>query len=105
MFSSFGSGLATIFVALGVFVFAEARFGRAALVTAKEQDRLYFLESLREAKACNELDWAGLFSLNSVTHTGPQSETDIENQRLQVAELSSQLRIALYNDEYMQYSR
>lgn len=105
MFSNLGWGLAAVVAALGVFAFAEARFGKAALVTSKEQDRRYFLESLRQAQACNELDWAGLFSHNGVTHTGASSDADILDTRRRVAQLSAQLRSALYNDEYFAYSR
>jgi hypothetical protein len=97
-------GGALIAGAVGLFVLADARFGKPALDTAKEQDRRYFLQSIRAALACNELDWAGLFSHNDVTQPGPQSDEDIEQSKLRVAELSAQLRSALYNDEYMAYS-
>jgi hypothetical protein len=97
-------GIAFIIAGLGLFAFAESRFGTRALVTAKEQDRRYFLESLRSARACNELGWAGLFSYNGVTQPGPQSNADIECTRMQIAQLTDQLRTALYNDEYMSYS-
>lgn len=93
-----------IAAAAGVFVLAEARFGKPALEVAKEQDRRYFLKCIRAARACNELDWSGLFTYNDVTHPGPQTDADIEQTRIRVAELSAQLRRALYNDEYMQYS-
>lgn len=104
MFSKFVWGVATVVAALGVFAFAEARFGKAALATSKEQDRRYFLESLRQAQACNELDWAGLFSHNGVTHPGAQSDADVLDTRHCVSALSAQLRSALYNDEYFAYS-
>lgn len=97
-------GGALIAGAVGLFVLADARFGKQAIDTAKEQDRRYFLQSIRAARACNELDWAGLFSHNGVTRPGPQSDEDIEQSKLRVAELSAQLRSALYNDEYMAYS-
>jgi hypothetical protein len=97
------AGLAVAAVAL--FIFAEARFGKPALVTAKEQDRRYFLESIRAARACNELDWSGLFTYHGATRPGPQSEADIERTDQRVAELARQLRAALYNDEFMQYTR
>jgi hypothetical protein len=97
-------GCALIAGAVGLFVLADAKFGKPALITAKEQDRRYFLQSLRAARACNELDWAGLFSHNGVTQPGPQRDEDIEQSKRRVAELSAQLRSALYNDEYMEYS-
>ncbi len=97
-------GAAVIAVAIGLFILAEARYGKPALDAAKEQDRRYFLQCIRAAQACNELDWSGLFSYNGVTEPGPQSDAAIEQTRLRIAELSAQLRCALYNDEYMQYS-
>lgn len=97
-------GAVLIAAAVGLFVLAEVRFGKPALEAAKEQDRRYFLECIRAARACNELDWSGLFSYNGVTQPGPQSDAAIEQTRLRIAALSAQLRNALYNDEYMQYS-
>lgn len=97
-------GVALIVAALGVFVLADVKFGTPALITAKEQDRRYFLESLRSARGCNELDWAGLFSYNDVTKSGPQSDADIEHTKGRIAEMTEQLRNALYNDEYMEYT-
>ena len=97
-------GAVLIAAAVGIFVLAEVRYGKPALEAAKEQDRRYFLECIRAARACNELDWSGLFSYNGVTQPGPQSDAAIEQTRLRIAALSAQLRNALYNDEYMQYS-
>lgn len=97
------AGLAVAAVAF--FMFAEARFGKPALVTAKEQDRRYFLESIRAARACNELDWSGLFTYHGASHPGPQSDADLDRADQRIAELSGQLRTALYNDEFMQYTR
>ena len=97
-------GGAVIAAAVGLFILAEARYGKPALDAAKEQDRRYFLQCIRTARACNELDWSGLFSYYGVTQPGPQSDAAIEQTRQRIAELSAQLRCALYNDEYMQYS-
>jgi hypothetical protein len=97
-------GAAFIAGAVGSFVLAEALFGKPALEIAKEQDRRYFLQCIRSARGCNELDWSGLFTYNGTTQPGPQSNAALEQTRLRVAELSSQLRTASYNDEYMQYS-
>jgi hypothetical protein len=104
LFASVGWGLALMGGAVGLFVLAESRFGRPALEAAKEQDRRYFLASLRAARACNELDWSGLFAYDEVTQLGPQSDAALEQTKSRIAELTSQLRNALYNDEYMQYS-
>ncbi|MEB2319628.1 MAG: hypothetical protein OZ935_13315 [Pseudomonadota bacterium] len=97
-------GTALIATAVGLFILAEARYGIAALDAAKEQDRRYFLQCIRTARGCNELDWSGLFTYNGVTQPGTQSDAAIERTRLRIAELSAQLRRALYNDEYMHYS-
>lgn len=104
VFGSAPWGGAVIAAAVGLFILAEVRYGKPALDAAKEQDRHYFLQCIRTAQACNELDWSGLFSYNGVTRPGPQSDVAIEQTRLRIAELSAQLRCALYNDEYMQYS-
>ena len=104
MFGTPGWGVSLILVALVLFVLAQCRFGKPALLAAKEQDRRYFLESLRLARGCNELDWAGLFSYNGITSLGPQSDAGIERTGRRIADLTGQLRSALYNDEYMQIS-
>jgi hypothetical protein len=101
---AWGYGVAAGFGAVALFLFAEAKFGRPALDAAKAQDRQYFLACLRSARACNELDWCGLFSYNGVTQPGPQSDEDEARTHARIAELTSQLRNALYNDEYLQYS-
>lgn len=97
-------GAVLVAAAVGLFVLAEVRYGKPALDAAKEQDRRYFLDCIRASRACNELDWSGLFSYNGITQPGPQSDEAIEQTRLRIAALSSQLRNALYNDQYMQYS-
>jgi len=104
LFGSAQWGAVLIAAAVVLFVLAEVRYGKPALDAAKEQDRRYFLDCIRAARACNELDWSGLFSYNGVTQPGPQSDAAIEQTRLRIAELSAQLRNALYSDEYMQYS-
>ena len=90
--------------ALALFLLAEYVGFHPAIETYKQQERCYFLESIRAARACNELDWAGLFSHNGVTKPGPQSDEAIRQSQLRVTELTQQLRAALYNDEYMSYS-
>jgi len=47
-------GAVLIATAVGLFVLAEVRYGKPALDAAKEQDRRYFLECIRTARACNE---------------------------------------------------
>lgn len=92
-------------VAVGaIILFADSRPLRKALLLSKEQDRKYFLSSIRTANACNELDWAGLFSYNQASKTGPQSDADLARLEAEVGDLTSRLRAALYNDEHFQYS-
>jgi len=92
-------------VACGACIlFADSKLFRTALVLSKEQDRRYFLSSIRTANACNELDWAGLFSYNHASKTGPHSDADLARLNTEVGELTGKLRAALYNDEYFQYS-
>lgn len=102
--SQTGTSIALLVVAFGFLLFVENRFFAQAIRISKFQDRDYFLQSLRTAKACNELDWAGLFSYNGVAKPGPQSDNDIERVAEEVGRLSSDLRNAIYNDEYFQYT-
>jgi len=99
-----GPALGLAGLGVGAFVLAELKFGKPAIEAAKEQDRRYFLECLRAARGCNELDWCGLFAFNGEIRPGPQSDEDLEQARLRVADLTGQLRSALYNDEYRSYS-
>ena len=96
---------AVILVAgVGLILLADSKFLLKALLLSKEQDRKYFLSSIRAAKACNELDWAGLFTYNGVTKPGPQSDADLASTDMAIGLLSADLRAALYNDEFFQYS-
>lgn len=99
--------VATIVILLAcvaLLFFAEGKFLVKAILLSKEQDRKYFLSSVRAAKACNELDWAGLFTYNGVARPGPQSDADLERIDQEIGRLSGELRAALYNDEFFQYS-
>lgn len=92
-------------VAVGACIlFADSKLLRKALLLSKEQDRKYFFSSIRAANACNELDWAGLFSYNQASKTGPHSDADLARLNAEVGDLTGRLRTALYNDEYFQYS-
>jgi hypothetical protein len=99
-----GVGLGFLGAAGACVLLADAKLFRTALLLSKEQDRKYFLSSIRAANACNELDWAGLFSHNKASRTGPLSDEDEALLYAQVAELTERLRAALYNDEHFQYS-
>lgn len=99
-----GTGVGFLAVAGACVLLADAKCFRKAVLTSKEQDRKYFLSSIRAANACNELDWAGLFSHNNASKSGPLSDEDEALLAAQGAELTEKLRVALYNDEYLQYS-
>lgn len=90
--------------AIAVIYFADSKFLRDAILLSKEQDRKYFLSSIRMARACNELDWAGLFTYHKATKSGSHSDADLARVQDAIGELTSNLRSALYNDEYFQYS-
>ena len=97
-------GIGSLVVAGACILFADGKLLRKALLLSKEQDRKYFLSSIRAAKACNEFDWAGLFSYNQATKTGPHSDSDLARLDVEIGDLTNRLRAALYNDEYFQYS-
>lgn len=101
------TGVATGFLGASVacVLLADAKLLRKALLLSKEQDRKYFLSSIRAARACNELNWAGLFSYyNGVSKTGTLSDENEARLHVEVGDLTENLRAALYNDEYFQYS-
>lgn len=99
-----GVGIGFLVAGGACILFADSKLLRKALLLSKEQDRRYFLSSIRAANACNELDWAGLFSYNQASKTGPHSDADLALLYAEVGELTGRLRAALYNDEYFQYS-
>jgi hypothetical protein len=85
------------------YYYANKKLLVKAIETYKEQDRRYFLESIRTAKGCNELDWSGLFAYYDGQHDGPQSDKDLENTDRQVRQITQNLKDALYNDEDSRY--
>lgn len=96
--------LPLLMFAIALVVAADIYGFRRAILLSKEQDRRYFLASIRSARACNELDWAGLFAYSKSTILGPQSDADIARAEEATAAISDSLRVALYNDEFFQYS-
>jgi hypothetical protein len=102
--SQTAAAIGSLAVAAAFVGYADIRLFRKVMLLSKQQDRKYFLESIRAAKACNELDWAGLFAYNSALKSGPLSDSDLAQVDAEVGKLSTQLRAALYNDEYFQYS-
>ena len=99
-----GIGAGFLGAAVACVLLGETKLFRKALLLSKEQDRKYFLSSIRAAKACNELDWAGLFSYNYASKTETLSDADEARLYAEVGDLTEKLRAALYNDEYFQYS-
>ena len=93
-----------LFLMLPCYYFANSKFIVQALLKYKEQDRRYFLESLRSAKGCNELDWAGFYAYYDGHHLGSQSKEDEENSKIQIEKITQNFRDALYNDEYFNYT-
>ena len=103
--SQTGIGIGFRGAAVACVLLADAKlFHNKAHQLSKEQDRKYFLSSVRAAKACNELDWAGLFSYNKASKSGGLSDADDARLTDEVGDLTERLRAALYNDEYFQYS-
>lgn len=99
-----GFGAGFLGAAGACVLLGDTKLLRKALLLSKEQDRKYFLSSIRAAKACNELDWAGLFSYNQASKTGALSDADEARLYAEVGDLTEKLRAALYNDEFFQYS-
>lgn len=71
-----------------------------ALLANKEQDRRYFLQSIRLARNCTELEWSGFFSYYEGFKEGffddQQKKIHEENRD----KISRNFRNALYNDEF-----
>lgn len=95
-----------VLIALSIlcYHFSITKLMMGAVKIYKDQDRKYFLSSIRNAKACNELDWSGLFSFYEGFHLGGQSDEDLKNTDKRIKEITKNLRSALYNDEYFNYS-
>lgn len=108
LFAVFGGqtsiAIGILVVSVALVLIADSRFLKKAILVSKEQDRKFFLSSIRAAKACNELDWAGLFAYNEVSKSGTQSDADLALTNAEIGRLTAQLRAALYNDEFFEYS-
>lgn len=99
------TAVAWVLLACGLLLGANFLLILPAIELFKQQDRRYFLESIRVARSCNELDWAGMFAYTGASMRGPQSEEALNQASSRTAEMTSQLRTALYNDEFMAYSK
>jgi len=98
----FGSLLyCSIFSLASVFLYyAAEKTMLKLLLLNKAQDRRYFLASLRAARNCTELDWAGLFVNEESMRSGPRSNEDLQRTKDVIFRITQGLRDALYNDEY-----
>ena len=76
-----------------------------ALLANKEQDRRYFLQSIRLAKNCTELNWSGFFSYYDGFKEGYLDEIHTKIHDENVDKISRQFRNALYNEEYLDWLR
>ncbi len=65
----------------------------------KEQDRRYFLSSIRLAENCTELEWCGFFAFYDGFQVGFFDEAQSKTHYRNVDVISRNLRNALYNDE------
>ncbi len=99
-----GIAVGCVVISIALIAFADGKWLKRAVVIAKEQDRKYFLSSIRTARGCNELDWSGLFSYNTASIPGPESCDDLAHMNGKVGRLTAKLRAALYNDEFFRYS-
>lgn len=97
-------GIGCLGAAISCILVAESKLMKNALIISKEQDRKYFLASIRAARSCNELDWAGLFAYSPAMQLGPRSADDTKRIDNELAVLTGRLRAALYNDKYFEYS-
>ena len=95
-------GLVAGLAIIAILLFAEV-LGRKAIVLAKEQDRKYFLHSIREAKNIFELECAGLFyNLNKYTDWGSKLYSPTVACE-SVAMATQELRDAIYGGDYPDY--
>ena len=99
-----GVGIGILVAVAACILFADNKLLHKAVLLSKEQDRKYFLSSIQAANACNELDWAGLFSYKQTSTLEPHSDADDARGHGEVGDLTRKFRAALYNDEYFQYS-
>ena len=101
---AYPAGIGAALAGLTLLLIADSKLFRRALVVSKEQDRRYFLSCIRVSSACNELDWSGLFAYHRATKSGSHSDEDLKQVHAAIAEITANLRAALYNDEFLQYS-
>ena len=100
------TGLAVgIVIASGaVIAYAHDKWFNEALKLFAEKDRWFFLSAIRAARACNELEWAGLFTYKLPKKSDQPSHAEFDRDHVEVGRLTAELRAALYNDEYFRYS-
>jgi hypothetical protein len=80
-----------------------------ALLANKEQDRRYFLGSIRLAKNCNELDWSGFYAYHDGFQVGVSAGASNGDQAKghykQLGAITRNFRDAIYNDEFSPWLR
>ena len=77
----------------------------SALLVSKQQDRKYFLNSIRLAKNCTELNWAGFYAMYEGFSEGfLTKEQEVLHDR-EVDKINRSFRNALYNEEYLDWLR
>ena len=87
-----------------MFYKAEANTLNVLLVN-KEQDRRYFLSSIRLAENCTELEWCGFFAHCDGFQVGFFDKVQTETHDRNADVISRNFRNALYNDEFFPWIR
>jgi hypothetical protein len=95
-----GVALAVLFVYV---YFRSDALTLKALLANKEQDRRYFLHSIRLANNCTELNWSGFFSYYDGFKEGHYDDRQTKIHDENVDKISRKFRNALYNDEYLEW--
>ncbi len=94
-----------------IFTFLAYMFYKAdantlnVLLVNKEQDRRYFLSSIRLAENCTELEWCGFFAYYDGFQVGFFDEVQTETHYRNIEIISRNFRNALYNDEFVPWIR
>ena len=96
------------FLVLILFVFLYAKadlLTLSAILISKEQDRKYFLQSIRLAKNCTELNWAGFYAMYYGFKEGYFNKEQEELHKKEIDKINRNFRNALYNEEYLDWLR
>jgi hypothetical protein len=96
---------ALIFTFLAYMLYRADANTLRALLLSKEQDRRYFLSSIRLAENCTELEWCGFFAYYDGFQLGFFDEAQTEAHYRNVDAISRNFRNTLYNDEFVPWVR